>query len=68
MIVRPFITQLAPDSFLRIEPRLVGRQVLHLNLGMSRQVFSDSRPPMPARSVHEQVQGLSPTSLPQAGQ
>jgi hypothetical protein len=68
MVVRPFIAQLAPDPFLRIKPRLIGWQVFHLDLAMGRQVLSNPRSPMPARSVHEQVQDLSPPSLPQAGQ
>ena len=68
MVVRPFVAQLAPDSFLRIEPWLVGRQVFHLDLGMGRQVLLDPRSPMPARSVHEQMQDLSLPPSSQAGQ
>ena len=68
MIVRPLVAQLTPDSFLRVEPRLVGRQVLHLNLPMGRQVLSYPRPSVPARSIHEQVQDLVLPPLPQAGQ
>ena len=68
VVVRSLVAQLPPDSFLRVEPRLIGRQVLHVNLTMGRQVLSNPRPPMPARAIHEQVQDLSRPSLPQTGQ
>ena len=68
MVIRPFVAQLPPDTFLWFGPRLVGRQVFHLDLAMGCQVLPNPRPPMPARSIHEQTQELSLPASSQANQ
>ncbi len=57
-IRRGFIPNLAPDSLLRIEPRLITRQVLQTKSRMSSYKQINFFPLMPSGSIHIKPDGI----------
>ena len=47
-----FIAHLSPNALLDIQPRLVARQVCHMQPGMRVEKRFNLRPPMPRRPIH----------------
>jgi len=63
IVRRSFISNLTPDSLLRIQPRLITRQVSQTKLHMSLDKQINFLPLMPPGSVHIKPDGI-PSKLP----
>src|SRR6266404_671068 len=65
-IGRGLKANLTPNSFLRVQTRLVRRQVVHMQSSMSAEELFHGRPLMPTRAVHiepDRITSQSPVEV-----
>src|SRR6266851_5306921 len=63
-----FVADLAPDTFLGIQTRLIGRQVVQVQVQMRGQELIDQPTSVPGGAVDIEVDGLAAQALTQTAQ